>query len=163
MRIHAKTQSKLIRILSSALLQSSLSDEELREISNALAEDPHLLRQIAWVVKAYVDEVAQLRLPSEVFNVHHPNSLIDELVSEIKRRRLSKHQLLNTISTLVPDLAKTVHLERTTASEIVSTFMSQANESAKAQFINWLRLPPNTDAYLNGILKQNERDRDARK
>jgi hypothetical protein len=153
----ATIQNRAARCITSALLGSALSDKELDEIADEFLHGGDLLRQIGQTITEFV---AFNKSSSSGSKTERPedsskstgNSLIDEALAIIKKRRLSKANILHKIGSMDPGLAN--HFtDRTEIS--VEGILNELPLSSVSALLELLRArTTKEDEYLSGIMRE---------
>lgn len=145
-------------------MQSDLSEAELREIAKSFLDEPRIPFEIGRGLRGYLDQAVAPRENNHEEISRFLSPAIEEALQAIKRRRLSKAELIRLIRALSPDAKDFRNMEDIKVPEIIHWFFDHAPESAQQKLLESLTSSPlEMDEYLAGIMRRGEKDKDARR
>ncbi|MGJ8617356.1 MAG: hypothetical protein ACSHWS_10975 [Sulfitobacter sp.] len=131
--------NRLVRSLAASVLQSDLTDKELKELLEML-QNGRLNRDLENVLEGFV-----WKIPSYE---HSKNHFADDFTEDVLETRVSKTLLHNVISSLLgedaPNKSKTMR-------DMIIAFEMQASSNQKKKLLDILRSNVEGDAFLRGI------------
>ncbi len=154
--MRASTRERILRTLLSAFINSTLTPQELEELSEEISHNTQfqedLRRALRAVSSVLRDERKHKELnPSEV-------SPLDHVFALVKRRRWSKDEVLRAMNRAAPGLMGKPLSDNLSLKEIVQDFWAKTSEVERSRFMSLL--PPKglamNDEYLQGINNRRE-------
>lgn len=131
--------NRLVRSLAACVLQSDLTDKELKELLEML-QIGRLNRDLESALEGFV-----WKIPSYE---HSKNQFADNFIDDVLETGVSKTLLHNVISSLLgedaPNKSKTMR-------DIIIAFELQASSSQKRKLLEILKSNVEGDAFLRGI------------
>jgi hypothetical protein len=153
----SRTRERAIRVLMSSLLRSNLTMGEMREISEALISGDSLAREVGLLLANIAEGVEETPYLSRSKRSPDDRQSIQDLISEavaiVRKRRLSKKDVLSLIGAVDPKAKTNLQKRGGTISDMLNEFFRRAPQYTLLQFLELLRGPNPSDAYLRGILK----------
>lgn len=151
-----KVEERLIRLILSSILSSDFTRRELRSISKSLNRDDsefssRLARTISDTLKSLDDNLSpQKNIPDAQPTKNSRN--IEQTLSIIKRKRLSKHKILLLINRISPSMTNYLS-EGSSMREILNDYFSQESFDKINLFFSQLNSESALgDDYLEGII-----------
>lgn len=151
------TRQSVIRKLLSALLHSSLSARELREVADELISNSKFATDLSVLLGEIVAKLEDMAPQKSTANSASEFDQIESVLASFKRRKISKSELLKVISALEPNSARQYSSSKLNSIEIAKEFLSSATPEQRLRFS--VMLSPRNEAslidpYLLGILKK---------
>ena len=159
----SELEDRVIRLLLSGLLASSLSDAELKRVSVALRRSNRFRIGVATRLAANIDAIlgAQVATPLRVQRTHPWTPALLEkhsarILKEIERKGLSNTQVLSTLRKNAP--SEWSPGRRTSTNDLVRGFLRATDPDAARRVVDSLReeqVP--LDPFLSAMLGRDER------
>lgn len=151
------TRKKFVRAFVSSVLSSELTENEVMEIVNEFPYDPELTQDIRRGLSTVLELIYST-------GIHKNESIplpfgesFDAAYSIIKKRRLSKREILELIGLAVGNKGLKVFSENDSVKEILETFYSTASMREQNIFIELLNHGVvKDDAFLKGMLRKHQ-------
>ncbi len=155
MKMGIARKERAIRTLLAALLSSDLSGEEIREV----LEDLSRRNAIFFQITKLVEETARLaNAPTLERLPNRPSQTVlalNDLLEAIRRRRLSRQELLEIMESVSPSVGPVSFLARNSSiRSLVAKFLSLASERDIERLMEAIKAGANRDEYLAGISRR---------
>lgn len=155
----SKTREHAIRLFLSSLVNSDLSVREIRDISEALLRDRDFSENLGSVLKSTAmilegsPNLREFKPTAECFG--SSQNSIDEALSLIKRKRISKKNIIAMIRAFSPEWVHFPSEDRILkVRELLDVFFDSASDRSVNDFLKWLREGSPPDDYLKGIMRK---------
>jgi|HubBroStandDraft_6_1064221.scaffolds.fasta_scaffold269217_2 hypothetical protein len=152
MQTHPRIRERAIRILLSALLDSSLTGPELSQIAQELSESPDLSWTLGELLRDVLSklDVSGTRKPES----RKRDTLDARAYSIISQRRLSKETVLGLMSTAAGKQQTHLPVASQTMKELLKQFFNTASFNEARKFMELVENSSKDDAYLRGITQR---------
>lgn len=153
METKISTNEKLIRKAARGLIGSTLTDSELEVFAIALLTDNSFSTKLANAILAFLEGDTK-KLPNS--KDLEFNSFSKELVSEIKRKRLSKATFAKAVQEFSPSLAKKLRPELMSMDEMIEIFCKESPIEKQSALKDFISNGNSSDPYLLRILSKKQ-------
>lgn len=149
------TRSAAVRTIIAALLNSRLSDAELREIARSIQFDHDLWVRVA--AGLGFSDLGRDSADAEAYKARwsalddHRRSLVDLALAAAKKQRLGKRALVELMAFAEPRNPIPDNPEAYTLKDLLIMFFSEATPSGVEQMMDRLRRDKPKDAYFEGL------------
>lgn len=154
--MHSISRERAMRLLLAALINSSMSADQLRQLAEEIRLSDKFASDFANLLQ-YVAE--QVRTPSNQKNQKQSGQIDRESLNmalvSIKRRRLSKKEIIDIITSVAPDFKEQGKKEDVKTRDIVAKFLAIASAEQRTHFLDLISRKgegPSDDPYLRGIV-----------
>lgn len=150
-----KKQRRALRMIASSLLASEFTPVEIHHIAEALSSDPNFRHELAFFLHELASIVERRNGGPGSFDgveISADDNLVSVGLAVVKRRRLSKDQIMRRIRSISPG-AEYFQSRNQTVREILSTFAENEPEEKMRALIEALGGPGETDEYLKAMLR----------
>ncbi len=142
---------KIVRKAARGLIGSSLSDAELEVLTQALIFDSKFAIELSNSIAVFLNQKSN---EDESFKKNLSTTWISELLSEIKRKRLSKAYILSAISEYSPKIARQLDPINMSMEQMIRFFYEKSSMETQSSFMNYISNGNSSDQYLVHILNK---------
>jgi len=142
---------KIIRKAARGLIGSTLSDEELENLAQALIFDSKFTFELSNSIAAFLNQKSNA---DEFPDNNFPSQWIDDLLSEIKRKRLSKAYVLAAVKEYSPKIGKQLDPLNMSMEQMIRIFCEKSSTETQSSFMNYISNGNSSDQYLTHILNK---------
>lgn len=144
-------EERALRILVAALLQSELSINELRKISNSLVTSPSLSFALAEFLENFADNAGSRRAKVEQPFSNHTGENA-EIYQLVRSKKLAKRRLAEILTAISPSMAANFNTEKSSQA-MLEEFLVLATGSEKDELRRKLQGRGGDDPFLAGITR----------
>lgn len=154
----SRRKGSLLRPTLAALIGSSLSTSQLKELAMLIESDPefrHALGRSLYETSQSLSVKAgfELDIDEPIEDVAEDSALVEIALGIVNRKRLTKHRIYDIIYSVYPPAAKKIN-EKDSARQILSKFFMSATTAARQEFLKELGVEVAVDPYLGGISRR---------
>jgi len=155
MELRARTKQRVIRILLAALLESDLTQEEMRELSANLFSNPSLIFELSDILSGVLQHFEKKSV-TKGRNWREPGNDEELAYADLQRRRMSKSAVLRMMSKFSDVLMAQPIDPTATLRELVHLFWKSASPAERKEFTKALGAGRSKDLYLEGIMSRRQ-------
>lgn len=148
------SQKRFVRHFMASILSSDMTENEIKELIYDVFDNPELIQEIKWGLKAILDISHSAGVHKHKFEQLRLDEPIEIAYNVIKNRRLSKSKVLGNIKIVSGSNTTRKIRDDQTVREIIENFFSVATPQEQELFLEILgHKSSDEDAYLQGIIR----------
>jgi hypothetical protein len=148
------TRKRFVRAFLSSILASEMTEKELMEIISEFPYDPELNLEIRQGLNSILGVLSTTHVPAEEHTQFSFNDPLESAYAKVKKRRLSKENLLETIRLVIGSKGLRTYSGSNTVREMLDRFFSVSTQSEQELFLELLDYGKSKDdAFLQGIIR----------
>lgn len=149
------TRGRAMRVIVSSLLDSNLALAEVADLGKAFLGDRTFSEELGRLLISVADTMRHQARYGSLDEGDIDCDWLDKAQKLVKRRRLPKQEILDTLHVLYPQDAAMFRQGQMPVNEILKLLASSSPVSVRTEFMKWLEgSSGGGDPYLEGIMKR---------
>lgn len=152
--MRASTRERALRVLLAAFMNSPLTAQELRELSEDMSRTPKFAADLQSLLITVAAKLSE-KTPQKALE-RSDDQAVEQALSSVKRRRMSKNEFLRIVEHTAPNVVSRLRSDNVTLNEMVRKFFELASDVQRHEFLALIS-PKGAevagDAYLRGIVE----------